>query len=517
MLKPLFAASIVSLGLLAACSSSDDSTPAPGGTPGGNTSDGGPSTNVDAGPTTPSQVCTTIHKSFQVKPVDWFGVFKDEAEAVATYNVVFPDRKWRAAGSDDAKKGQKATDRVFEAYKKLYPEAVEGLTQGPVVVIEEDPTPNAYAFSGQTLSKDKKPVAGYTFTFTSSYIAGATDDELAYVAAHELGHLLLRNGLKEIFDPIYWKVTTPDEIKNKIYGEYQTSDPSVETDARNIASVGDRAGQIVAPEMNGYPSTFGADSGDDRRGARYQRYLFYIHLDFGLKGAKAADCKKAEQLSGQIGALINEHLKDTDPDAIAFGSDSAKMDQLTKDYWAAEASCVSVANASYRAAVRYAKEHYEDKANYAAQIAAIGTDQAKLDAYLDMSPNEIAADAADGPTPSNIALKIQGLGVKAHGALRTLFQLPAYDSIRAFTAEDESDEAAVRIAKILGIPGEVRVNKLLSLTQSSYATACKSKLAAGVVPEYGGIVDPHHGVCWRAYRTLELEAALKTCPATWPR
>ena len=118
-----------------------------------------------------------------------------------------------------------------------------------------------------------------------------------------------------------------------------------------------------------------------------------------------------------------------------------------------------------------------------------------------------------------IAPKLAALGKGYQDFLRAKAGDPAVkaNDIRIFTEEDEADEAAVRVAKLLGLDASELANALLVHTDPEFAPICSDILAKGKIPAYGGFVDPHHSPCWRQWRNQKLKAALTMCAPTWPK
>ncbi|MBX3232103.1 MAG: hypothetical protein KIT84_19690 [Labilithrix sp.] len=493
------------LALLLACG--DDPAPAPA--PPAAAGEPAP-IEPDAAPAV-AEACTTLPRTFAQRADAYFHVFPTETAAIRTFERYLPQRRWRAPGSVAHRRAQAAANAVFGAYQTLYPDATKGLDVAPIAIIQETPSPNAFVIAGRVYREvGGHQTALYVLVFTSGYVEGANDAELQLIAAHEMGHLLLRNGDREYFTPIHYREGT------NLFGEYETNDPEVAEIAQEIGLLGDRVGQLTEREFNGYPTDVGTAKTDGLAGPRYGRYLRYVHDAEGRTGPKADDCDAARDVAQQIGALVfrSGHLS-RDQSTFDLGTDAARLDGLTTQYWQLEASCLAHVTMSYRDLVLYAKRDAGEDPNAATRLAAIGADAAALDAYLEISPAEAAADAT--APDRNIAEKVAALGVAAQGQLRVDLANPEVSRIRVFTAEDDADSAAVRIGKILAIDPGALATKLLSTEDAEYAADCNEKLARDVTPAYGGFIDVHHGTCWRIFRGQKLAAALETCPETWPR
>lgn len=524
MFKPLFVASLVSLGFLWACTSSDDADPVrpiaavgDAGVPRVPTGDGGGSQEVvsEAGAANQAQACNTLPRTFSVAPKDYYVVYTSDAEAISSITKVLPKTKWIAPGSAQQTRGEAAVAKVFTAYQKLYPDAVAGMT-APRVIIANDTSFNAFAYTTPFITVGTGTNAmlrvPWVFAFNSGFFtAKITDDEIALVAAHEMGHLFLRNGNDDYFKHVHYR-ETPDE-QGKIFGEYEMDEKDASDTLTLVKAIGERVGQAALPELNGIPSRVGAMAIDGAISS-LPRYLRDISVLYDLRyddSPEKPTCDAALKQLNAILTFIDAHRNGDDE--IVLGADAQKLSDATATNGAALAKCFAHVKATYRNLAVSRKEAEDPTAKET--IAKLTTEE-QLDAYLELSKNEKDADAQS--PDQNLVEKVLGLSAKAQAALGALYIDPTikYAELREFTQEDDADEAAVRIAKILGLDAEGLATALLDAGDPSYATSCKAILTAGNVPKYGGAVDVHHGTCWRAYRNRKMKEALSSCPATWP-
>ncbi len=281
-----------------------------------------------------------------------------------------------------------------------------------------------------------------------------------------------------------------------------------------MKAVGERVGQVELKELHGVPTTIGAAESEDAtsRYPRYYRILQYLYNDYLATSPQQAKCAEAKTLRVKIDQMLATHV--TPDTTVVFGADLASFEATTTAYASAMSTCLAHVKGTYAQGMLLLRKK-EDKL-YQEHVDAIATeaDRAK---YLDLSKNEVDADATD-PT-GNLVTKILTLGSKAQDALRVLYTDAAfkYEEVREFNAEDDADEAAIRIAKIMGIDSEQLSEALFLSKKPEYVASCRSILDTGKVPKYGGAVDEHHGNCWRAYRNRKLKTALQSCPASWPK
>lgn len=524
MFKPLFAACLLSLGFLWACTSSDDADslrpiPAVGdaGVPRVPTGDGGGTKEVvsEAGAANQAQACNTLPRTFNVAPKDYYIVYASDADAIASIQAVLTKTKWVAPGSAQQTRGEAAVAKVFTAYQKLYPDAVAGMT-APRVIIANDTSFNAFAYTTPFISVGSGAAATlrvpWVFAFNSGFFtATITDDQIASVAAHEMGHLFLRNGNDDYFKHVHYR-ETPDE-QGKIFGEYEQDEKDASDTITLVKAIGERVGQAALPELNGIPTRVGAMAIDGAISS-LPRYLRDISVLYDLRyddSPEKPTCDAALKQLNNILLFIDQHRNGDDE--IVLGADAQTLSDATAQNGAALAKCFAHVKATYRS-LAVARKEAEDPTAKAKIDTFTTLDQ--LDAFLDISKNEKDADAQN--PDQNLVEKVLGLSATAQAALAGLYIDPTvkYGELREFTQEDDADEAAVRIAKILGIDAEALANALLDAGDPSYAQSCKAILDAGNVPKYGGAVDVHHGTCWRAYRNRKMKEALMSCPATWP-
>lgn len=497
--------------LLGACSSEDEGgaaapTPSPGA--------GKEEKTSEKGAKNQAQACTTKPRVFDVAPRDYYHVYASEADAVASMRAVVPSIPWADPGSDLQRRGQAAVAKIFAAYQKLYPESVEGM-EAPRVLISNSLDFNAFAFVLPFLPETSGPKrVPWIFVYNQGFFTPTiTDEQITLVAAHEMGHLFLRNGNPEFFTPVYYR-ETPDE-QGKIFGEYETTEEDVKNLTLGVKAIGERVGQVSLAELHGVPTTIGADAlpgGTSFQFPLYHRILIRL-VQLGAENSPERDkCNSGGDAYDKVTRLIGEHT--TADNEVVFGADLAELETAAKTANTDLAACLAHLTGTFRDAAVELKK-VEDP-NFETTTAELTT-EAELDEYLGLSQNEKNADATN--PDQNLVTKLFDLGAKAQEALRAVYTdgTVKYEEFREFTMEDDADEAAVRIAKVMGLDGDQLAGGIFTALDPGYVASCKTVLDGGKVPKYGGAIDPHHGNCWRAYRNRKLKIALQSCPASWPK
>ena len=508
LIRSTVLASALTLGfaLLGGCSAADDDTPAAVTPPDDDAGTTSPTTEA-AAPVTPAQACTTLPRSKLTKPTEYFRVFASDQAAFDLYSK---SAKYIAPGSDMQKRGEAATLKMYEAIKTLYPEAVDGMTTPPRVLIADDDDFNAGASRGRTPAG--VPYAYWVFSFNKGmFKPEVTDAQLESVTAHELAHLVLRNGVDEFAPDIWYRETEKDDI----FGEYQTNDVALQKLGDAILKIGGRTGQLFNTELNGFPTSIGAKTATGKDAALYVRYLNTLFKQLAPASTQKAQCTASSATVVEIYNIFKKRLN-YDTNELVLSDDATKLDALTKQYQTQLAACFSNANVTWIQLATFQRQLEDPDAK--AEIAKLQGDRTKLAVYLNLIKAENDADLAN-PT-QNIASKLFQISTGLQDIVRTELAKPELKAseIRVFTQEDDADEVAVRAAKLVGIPATDVTGSLLVHTQTAeYRAACEAKIAKDEMPAYGGFADPHHSTCWRHYRNLKLDTALKTCSASWPK
>jgi hypothetical protein len=386
-----------------------------------------------------------------------------------------------------------------------------------VVIIDSDEWNASAPGEALFVENDGRHTTPYVFFYNKGFfVDGITDAQITMVTAHELGHLILRNGsTPDDFQDVFYRETAAD--RGKIYGEYEKNDPEVQDLAQRVQNSADRVGLLVAPELHGFPTKIGARIPANAyvQAPLYSRMVQVLYDKYAASSEHPADCAAAPDKGVALSSLVESHI--TVDSKLDLGTDGANVDAAALAYETALTSCLSHVTGTFAQALELLKE--QEDPQYATNIAAVGTDSQKLATYLQISDTEIDADSAF--PDMNPVQKILQLGTAQMSGLSDAFVDPKikYSELRDYTLEDDSDEAAVRVAKLIGVDSDELVKAIflgLGAPFAATAQSCRDLLASGGAPDYGGAGDPHHGNCWRAYRNSKLKIALQSCSAGWP-
>lgn len=503
---------LMATAILGACSSDPD--PAPATT---TTQDGGTVTPAtpqsEAGAANQAQACKTLPRDLKgVKPTDYFAVMTSDQAAVDLLTKR-TGLKFMPPGSDFQKRGEALTAPIYEAFKKLYPETVEGMPGPPRIVIADDASFNAAAWGDMLRTTDGKRQAPWVFKFNKgAFVDGVTDSQLSLIAAHELGHLILRNPSPRFFTTTYYR-ETPDE-QGKIFGEYEPNDPDLEKLGDAIVKLGARTGQLFATELNGFVTIVGASAYDGNALPLYMRYRSVLIGKYAATTTNPAACTSSNTSHDQIQKIIGTHF-DRSTLKLELGAEAAQLDALTKAYQTQLAACFSHVKTSFLQLAYDYRVAVDPGA--AEDLQPFLDDRTKVASYLGLLKLENDYDMAN-PT-QNIVAKLFAISTQIQDAVQKGLETPGLkpEEIRTFTPEDDADEAAVRIAKLLGRDSDDLIIGLMSQVDPTYLPTCQALVTKGEVPAYGGFIDDHHTNCWRLYRNAALKRALASCPASWPK
>ena len=129
-----------------------------------------------------------------------------------------------------------------------------------------------------------------------------------------------------------------------------------------------------------------------------------------------------------------------------------------------------------------------------------------------MSDDEIALDrdGAASPIVDKVFASTQAMHSKLN-AFSKDERIPL-DALRVYDAEEDSDDAAVRVLTAIGADPMGQATFLFRAMGD--AAACRRTLDAGKVPSYGRFVEDHPGTCYRVYHSRQFVMSLATCQHT---
>ena len=494
---------------LAACSSDDAPAAAP--FPEG---DGGGGADVDAAPTvTPSVACTTLHRKLQRPNPDYYRVFASDQDAFTYAKDLMPKLGKKAAlppGDALQTQGQALSDRAYAGLKRLYPDDVAGMPGPPRVLVIDDDAINAFAAFDPFDATARAP---WVFFVNRGPLQKYASDPDAFVAviAHELGHLVVKNGRPEVKAAmsIYYKV--PSASEDGVFGEYQKTDPVAQATISKIIQIGSYCGQVTESELNGYPVSLGQGVGGPSDST--PQFVDWLRRLETVAVATNPSCQKAFAGEAAIKSLVFSKAS-VDKD-IFLGADAPKLDAMTKAFATDIATCLATTTVPL---LNVAAADYKLKNPKSAST---------VDSLLVSNPDGLAAQIGAKPArdidlrfPTGVTVsKLLLISKEAQTALRALVEDPKteYPDLRHYYYEDEADVVSARVCKLLGVPMQKQADLLIdAFLPTAAQPECRAKIAAGKRVGYGGFVEVHHGSCWRAYRGLQLEKALGTCGPGWP-
>ncbi len=98
---------------------------------------------------------------------------------------------------------------------------------------------------------------------------------------------------------------------------------------------------------------------------------------------------------------------------------------------------------------------------------------------------------------------------KQRAEMRRAEAAHAFKTFRVYSFEEEADDFAMTVLHDEGKdPVTVGTSLLGYLVYDDQRTKCSAAVAAGEVPAYGGLLDPHHSICFRVYHAKAFAAHL---------
>lgn len=511
MPSPLRFALLVAV-LTVACSddSKDHSRPSPSDTaPGGGGDAGAPAGGGDTGggdAARPKSVCSTLDYGHERPNAEYYLTFADDAAALKYAQDFLAASGLPGASevSHDAKITE-LVDRIYGAFRGIFPRETEGMDAAPRVVTVGDRGVNAFTGFDDRAEVNKAPWLLFVHGPALQHPSSA---ELAGMLAHELGHLVTRDLLPETRAKIRTHYRVAGGVEQGILGAAAEDDPVIRARTEEIREIGQKVGRhaIMGPMplspylVPDYESLLGTLK--DQRDA----------------SADGGACKAAEDGIAQMkgiytpGASVHEyttlHLT-TDQSAALADLGASTADALRRCY------------ANVRASLFELKVRQKASKGPASEAAAMI--QKALDPTSpehealkeELMTMDVERDAdADSARPT--IERLLGVVDALHGRL-TDYEADAslpIDELRVFDMEEDADDTAVRILKAIG--EDPLANARIWVNTMPDPDACFREVDGGEVPLYGRFVDPHNDTCWRYYHSIQFADALARCPADGP-
>lgn len=391
---------------------------------------------------------------------------------------------------------------IYQAFTVLWPEQTAGMTTTPRIVIVDDKE-ELNAFAG---FDDRPEVARFPWVLyihASAFEGVVPDVQLEGLFAHELAHLLLKNVTTDAKKALrrHYAIGAKETL-----GAIQRDDPALRNAAERWEELGRFAGEIRIPQMNGVPAAIGIEG--------EPRYLLLMREMFKLYAAtspRAETCTAAKASAQAYQAILSPLLDANDYRVVDDPAAAAKLDAATKKFIGELTACFAhVKTSMFQVVVESTLARIPDPAQRAALEKQIRENPDAARAELQPDDEERKLDVArEGTNVAETLLLASKTKLDALARLEATAPV-AWDKLRIFTEEEEADDAATRVMLHLG--KDPQAGAAFNFARiPAYADACKRSIATGNVPPYGGILDAHHGTCWRYWHSGELAKALKSC------
>jgi hypothetical protein len=381
-----------------------------------------------------------------------YQVFASQTDAVSfivqNAQQYLGDGKPTPLASDDPKtvRVQAAIARHWPTIQRVYAPNIPM----PVPVIIDIPVMNAFVSSnfqtGQLLD----------VVFVYGNILTLSDDDIGNVVAHEMGHLITKNGMFQ-----YQKVVEKDYLAGQ--PEQLGINAKDDANVHLILDPYDQAsefGGVGVPELAGFPG--------DGIGSYFLQQYQQAHTD-----ATNPDCATLEQQEKVISDTLSA-ATDTLTTLVTLSADQ----RTTLSAAATSAKALALSCLKPAANVDLAS----------AMNTAFGGDWASH-----MLASETALyqgkDALTG---------LFAIAAEKQTTMRSIEGAPSYSELRQYSVEEQADDFAMTILHAEGLDASTQARTMLDIAPADYQTKCSALMATGVVPPYI-LLNPHHGQCYRVF------------------
>lgn len=447
-----------------------------------------------------ASMCASLDYGHTRSNADYFKTFDDDASALAySKKLLAANGKPEPREVSTDERLNRLVAEVYVGYQRAFPRETQGMTKPPRVVVIDTPELNAFAGFDDDPAVNKAP--WLFFVHTGIVASGTTDDELRGVFAHELAHLILRNVLPETRETIrrHYRVRGSER---GIIGSAQPNDPAVAARVKEVQRLGEAAGRF--PEFGPAPRALFS----------YSEYELGLALLAANKATSPAPdtCVRADTLEQEMSTFAQAHGSVDYSSLVATPEEFRGLGTKARSYAAAMKTCYSHVNLSLfelkvraRASQPGSVLTAEDVAK---QLDGSTPEHAKAVKEL-MSNDELALDRDGAASP--VIDKIFAATEAIHAKLTALGkdQAMPLDAIRVYDAEEDADDAAVRVLTAIGADPLGQAKFLFRAMGD--AGACRRTLDAGKVPSYGRFVEDHPGTCYRVYHSQQFVQSLATC------
>jgi hypothetical protein len=361
------------------------------------------------------------------------------------------------------------------------------MAEPPRVLLVDNPAPGAFAVTDARQDKVFPWVFFVQTGMLSAPEVANIPGVLESTIAHELGHLILKNVFaREAY--VFYRLGGEDKDQ---LGFTQKNDPALSTKYATYQAAAARMGRFFDPALGNFPFHVGSSPGPT-----YETYLKLIVQALAASGTPPpAECALVDDAAAKLQAIVDRRLDKSDvtlplaDDSVAAGVLSASWEDSTR-------KCLTSVRGPLGSLIAAGRD----------ELTREGTGQADIDAMvpmLDPVDHDLDSTSTNASTIDHwftiAAARRHAMGAIVQGTD------PPYASLRFYTDENEADDAAARIVTFTG----EKLDLILNPYSPTYRTECQELLASGGKPEYGGLVDIHHGLCWRYSHIMTFGAMLR--------
>jgi len=433
-------------------------------------------------------LCSTLDYGHEQSAAEHYLFFDDDQQAA---EFIRARRPAFSEISSDPRLARLMTE-IHAGFVLAFPKEMQGLDVPPPIAIVDDPAPNAYALAGVAGGADgTERINPWVFVVNRPLLdLGATDTELRGLFAHELAHLVLRNGDTAVRARLAQRAYLVDGSEDWVFGAVQPGDPELQAHIAEILAYQGRVGSLPELALNAVVG-----------GPKYTDLIRTT-----LEGNP--ECAETAAQLQELNTLQRELLPDASiglvEPAPATETQRAELDRLTQSILDGLVSCggedtLSLAFLQALLAGLPPDAVAEDHSRHAELV----------DLMLD---TELAIDAEfpEATLMARIAQVVPRLSVVLL-ALRADPNFPI-DAIRVYDLEEDADDASARVLRAIGDdPRGVALFLLNRLMTAEQKQECEDAIAAGEGVDYGRLRDQHLPYCWRFQHLSQLAESLEQC------
>ena len=415
--------------------------------------------------------------------IDCFHLFDDHAAAEAWFAgfeaqlAAEEGRAPRRTVSPDDPRFQHMRallDAGWSSYATSAP--IGRLDRAPELILIDDTLSNAWA----TIDLASKRSAWVIMVHTALLAGQHDDDAMLGLVMHELEHaaqLHLVPGTKDRITRYYQVPPGQPEP----FGFQMESQPLAAEAITGWIALAGEVGGVPLAEMNGMPLPQSV----------HERVLTAAH-QAGFENDPAR-CAAAGARRDELFAFFRERLSRFDFELHLGPGEAQRLGELTF-FYLSELRDVCLAGASF------------DVIDVVAALSG-----ATRDAVLAQTPAEdLQLIAGLGVVDQIRALTLDRYG-KMHAIDQQLRALTGagLESMRYYSYEEAADDRAVDVLHQGGRDPAGNGQFLFTVVEEeapAEAQRCAEVIAAGAMPHYGNLSDPHHAACWRIWHTQALAA-----------